>query len=103
MADESLAFITACEVIGERTELTTAQARGTVRLALQEAGLFDSQVKPSEMRVVARTLLAKELAAGGVEAVEAVCEAVSARLAQVPESATEDSPDAIFARLGLGT
>lgn len=101
MADESLAFATASRVVEERTGFSPAQARGTVRLALQEAGLFDAEVTASQMSVVAGTLLDRELRGGGVVDADAVCEAVRAALAGLPELLPDDAPEAVFARLGL--
>jgi len=103
MAEDSLAFAAACQVVEELTELSGAQIRGTVRLALREAGLFDSRVTSSQLSVVAKGLLVRELRAGGVADAEAVCEAVRARLASIPDVTNDDSPDAVFARLGLVT
>jgi len=101
VADESAAFLLTCEVLAERTPLTPVQVRGTVRLALQEAGLFPECLTHAEMAVVARKLLARELAAGGVPDAEPLCEELARRLEAVPDEAPEDSPDAVFARLGL--
>jgi hypothetical protein len=101
MAEDSLAFTVACEVVERLSGLTSVQARGSVRLALREAGLFDSQVTSSQLSVVARGMLVRELRAGGVADAEAVCEQVRARIAAVPDVTSDDSPDAVFARLGL--
>ncbi|HKJ23525.1 MAG TPA: hypothetical protein VKB65_01790 [Myxococcota bacterium] len=103
MPDESPAFDLVCRLLGERTDLTVSQVRGTVRLALQEAGLFDSVVTHAEMAVVARRLLAQELAAGGVPDAEALCASLADRIATVPDERVEDTPDAVFARLGLAS
>jgi len=103
MPDESPAFDLVCRQLGERTDLTVSQIRGTVRLALQEAGLFDSVVTHAEMAVVARRLLAHELAAGGVPDAGALCAALAEQLASVPDERVEDTPDAVFARLGLAS
>jgi hypothetical protein len=103
MADESPAFVLVCTALAERTELNVSQVRGTVRLALQEAGLFDSVVSHAEMAVVARKLLPQELAAGGVPDADALCEELAERLAATPDERTDDTPDAVFARLGLAS
>lgn len=103
MADESAAFQLACSVLEKRTDLTLTQVRGTVRLALQEAGLFDSLVTHAEMSVVATKLLARELRAGGVADADALCESLSERLASISDPEVNDTPDAVFARLGVGS
>ena len=101
MADEAAAFTLTCELLDQRTELNIAQIRGTVRLALQEAGLFDTRVSHAEMAVVAEKLLPRELAAGGVVDAEELCRALSSRLSATPDREVRDSPDAVFARLGV--
>lgn len=101
MGDESRAFAATCAVIQDRTELDPAVVRGSVRLALREAGLFDAEVTAAEMAVVTKTLLPGELRAGGVDDAEAVCEAIRARLGTIREDVRDDSPDAVFARLGV--
>jgi len=103
MADESPAFVLVCDVLAQKTDLTLAQVRGSVRLALQEAGLFDSVVTHAQMAVVAKKLLAQELAAGGVVAADALCASLAERLASLPDEPVEDTPDAVFARLGLAS
>lgn len=103
MSDPSPAFSLVCRLLGERTELNPVQIRGTVRLALQEGGLFDSVVTHAEMAVVARRLLARELAAGGVPDAEALCASLAERLAAIRDERVDDTPDAVFARLGLAT
>jgi hypothetical protein len=100
VADESPAFLAACETIVERTGMAAALVRGTVRLALREGGLSDEAVSAAQLTVVARSLLASELAAGGVADAESVCAAVAERLLGVEDAAREDSPETVFARLG---
>lgn len=100
MSDEAAAFAFTCRALEERTALTPIQIRGTVRLAIREAGLFDSQVTHAEMSVVAAKLLPRELTAGGVDDAEALCESLSERLAEIPDAEAGDTPDAVFARLG---
>lgn len=103
MADEAAAFALTCDLLEERTGLNVAVIRGTVRLALQEAGLFDSRVSHAEMAVVAKKLLPRELGLGGMHDADEVCAEVAARLETVPDEDTEDTPDAVFARLGLAS
>ncbi len=101
MAEESAAFTLACITLGELTELNRVQIRGSVRLALREAGLFDSQVTHAEMAVVAKRVLPPELTAGGVEDAERIGHALADRLSAIPDAPSEDAPDAVFARLGI--
>jgi hypothetical protein len=74
VADESPAFLAACETIVERTGMAAALVRGTVRLALREGGLSDEAVSAAQLTVE--------------------------RLLGVEDAAREDSPETVFARLG---
>ena len=62
MAD-SRSFEFVCGELERLTKMTRLEARGTVRLALKEAGLSADAVLPLEMQVVLQKLMPKELAA----------------------------------------
>jgi hypothetical protein len=99
----STAFEWLCTALEESTTLERLEARGTVRIALKEAGLEPRTVTPSEMRVVAQKVLPRELRQRGVQNEAALCERLISGL-QVLESKSgggaADTPDAIFRRLG---
>jgi len=99
MAD-SPAFEFACDELERATSLDRLEARGTVRLALKEAGLEASSITPSQMAAVMTKLLPNELASRGVEGGDAICAAIASGLAQLPEEAAGDTPEAVFLRLG---
>lgn len=99
MAD-SRAFAFACEALEAHSSLDRLAARGTVRLALREAGLEAASVTPCQLRVVAERVLPRELAARGVEDAEAVCGRLVEGLAGLAPEADVESPEAVFARLG---
>ena len=99
MADLT-AFEHACESLERLTELSRLEARGTLRIALKEAGLDPASVKAAELRVVARMVLPNELAARGIADAESICERLRSELAEVQDSAGIDTPEAVFARLG---
>src|SRR5215468_3351896 len=61
MAD-SPAFVFVCEELERLTKLTRDEARGTVWLALRDAGFTASAVGPREMKVVLERLMPRELA-----------------------------------------
>jgi hypothetical protein len=88
-----------------RTDLAKLEARGTVRLALREAGLDARTVTLEQMSVMLRKVLPKEMQSRGVEDAERICEAILTALAgaeaSAPSSDTE-SPEAIFRRLAEG-
>lgn len=99
----STAFEWLCSALEESTTLERLEARGTVRIALKEAGLEPRAVTPSEMRVVAQKVLPRELRQRGVQNEGALCERLVAGLDVLEgqsSSATADTPDAIFRRLG---
>ena len=77
------------------------EARGTVRLALKEAGLDARTVTRAQMDVMLAKVMPRELRCRGVAEPEALCEAVRASLSGVGEDAepAQDSPEAIFRRL----
>jgi hypothetical protein len=76
------------------------EARGTLRIALKQAGLDPASVKADELCVVARMVLPQELAARGIADTESLCERLRSGLAEIQDSAGVDSPEAVFARLG---
>ena len=97
---ESKAFQYVCEDLENRTPLDRLAARGTVRLALKEAGLDPGSVTPVQMAVVLRQVMPRELQSRGVGDAEKVCDAIRAGVQTLPAEASTDSPDAVFARLG---
>jgi hypothetical protein len=99
MAD-SAAFELACELLERDTPFDRLAARGTVRLALKEAGLDARTVSPAEMSVVAGSVLPRELESRGVDDPDAVCAALEAKLAGMETTEAVDTPAAVFARLG---
>jgi hypothetical protein len=87
------------ERVGEELEKLTAmsllEARGTLRLALKEAGLDPKHVNSFQMTVVVVKALEQELQARGVEDARAVCERLAQLLKDDDESSTPDAPDRI--------
>ena len=100
MAD-SKAFEIVCKELEEATTLSGIEARGTVRIALKQSGLDASVVGAKEMDVILRMVLPKELTLRGVDAGDAVAEAIATSLktADLSEEQRADSPEAVFARL----
>ena len=96
----SEAFDLVCEGIERGTALDRMQSRGTVRLALKEAGLDPARVQPNEMAVVLRRILPGALRSRGVESADELCADLARGLANVATAPQQDTPDAIFQRLG---
>lgn len=100
MAD-SAAFTLVCEHLERATGLDRPAARGTVRLALKEAGLDAETVTPAQMAVVTEKVLPAELAALRIADVDGHCQTLRGRLKRLlPDGAGEASPEAVFERLG---
>ena len=101
MAD-SATFEWVCNELEQRTSLDRLEARGTVRLALKQAGLEPRSVTTEQMKVVLEKVLPSELDSRGVEEHAAVCAALASGVESVASDAapSPDSPDEVFRRLG---
>jgi hypothetical protein len=102
MAD-SPAFEFVCNELERVTKLSRLEARGTVRLALKEAGLAANAVRPMEMQVVLKTLLPRELAARGITTPEQLCREIGDGVSRLREEGSSQTPEAIFSRLAGGS
>ena len=99
MAD-SPAFDFVCGQLEERTELDRLAARGTVRLALKQAGLEARSVTGDQMKVVLDKVLPSELASRGIDGGADICLELQGGLAGIDSGAEPETPDAVFKRLG---
>ena len=99
MAD-SPAFAFACGELERLTTFTREEARGTVRLALREAGFSASAVGAREMQVVFQRLMPKELASRRVPDGEKLCAEIGLRVGALQDHARAETPEAVFGRLG---
>lgn len=89
------------EELARRSSLTLMQSRGTVRIALQSAGLESRTLKKEPALVVVERILPRELTARGVANAPTVCMEIAAALRSMTFTSTgPESPDAAFARLG---
>lgn len=99
---ESAAFDFCCSELEQRTSLDRLESRGTVRLAIKQAGLEAKTVTPDQMTVVVQKILPDELTSRGVDDVEGVCAGLVSGLAKVQVGDAAETPDAVFQRLGGG-
>ena len=99
MAD-TRAFDFVCEQLEAATSLDRLEARGTVRLALKQAGLEARSVTPDQMAVVVARILPDELSSRGIESAESLCAAIGAGLQNLEAGDVGETPDAVFKRLG---
>lgn len=99
MAD-SEAFDFVCNQIEARSSLDRLAARGTVRIALKQAGLDPRSVTPEQIAVVVERVLSAELASRGIAQGAALCSDIATRVRALATSGDKDTPDAVFRRLG---
>jgi hypothetical protein len=96
-------FDTAAEKLEEATDMDRLAARGTLRIALKQAGLDAQNLTISQIRAVFEKLMPKELEARGVADAAATCNALIANIASAASEAgstSSNSTDEIFKRLG---
>jgi hypothetical protein len=90
-----------CDEISGRTTLGPLQSRGTVRLALKEAGLEPRTISKAQALVIVERLLPRMLQVRGVANFTEICTKVGHALRLLKEQqAGPESAEAIFARLG---
>jgi hypothetical protein len=98
---DSPAFDWVCVQLEERSALDRLEARGTVRLALKQAGLEARNITPDQMVVILDKVLPGELLARGVSDEHALCSAISTSLKSAKlDAGGDESPDEVFRRLG---
>jgi len=96
-------FDLAAERLEAHTDMDRLATRGTLRIALKEAGLDPHNLAVPQLRVVFEKLMPRELEARGVGGAAAVCRTVMDEIAGSAgaiESRPSTSPDDIFKRLG---
>lgn len=97
---ESAVFDFVCDKLEQGTSLDRLAIRGTVRIALKQAGLEARSVTPQQMSVVLERVLPAELTTRGVDGGDALCARIRSGVASLAASAQVDTPDAVFQRLG---
>jgi hypothetical protein len=97
----STAFEWLCGELESSTELDRLASRGTVRIALKQAGLDPNAATADQLSVVLQRVLPGELGNRGIDAADGICSAIASRISQIPaETSAHDSPEAVFQRLG---
>lgn len=88
--------------IQEQTDLDQLEARGTVRIALKEAGLDPRSVTVEQMSVMLEKTMPRELSARGVERADGLCQSLIASLKSYrgQSGSGAESPEDVFRRLG---
>ena len=100
MADSLFEFVAA--QLEQSTALDKLEARGTLRIALKDAGLDPRSVTSDQMAVMLTKAMPKELTSRGVERADEICRglATAAKAYQAQRSSSVESPEDIFRRLG---
>jgi hypothetical protein len=96
-------FDIAAERLEESSEMDRLEARGTLRLAVKQAGLDVQNLTIPELQAVFEKLMPQELEARGVTDAATTCKTVMndiASAASTADLADSNSPDEIFKRLG---
>jgi hypothetical protein len=98
----SRAFEWICTELETITALNKLEARGTIRLALKEAGLEAARVTPLQMSVVLERILPGELRSRGMKNADEICGSLASALRNLPipeEGDVEETPEQVFGRL----
>jgi hypothetical protein len=96
-------FECAADKLETLTELDRLEARGTLRIALKEAGLDAKSLTLPHLETVFERVMPEQLKLRAVDDVQAICSAVmkEVRMANVPSAeGTASSADEVFGRLG---
>jgi hypothetical protein len=99
MADSS-AFEAACACLEKSSSLTNLQARGTIRLALKEAGFEAKTASPQVLGAVVRRVLPAELRSLRVDDPEGICTKIALALEGMNSEPAAETAEAVFKRLG---
>jgi hypothetical protein len=78
---ESRLFEKTCEALERATHFSPIEARGTLRIALKEAGYEVGSVNRPQLLAVILHSLPGELIARGVRDAEKICDEIASRLA----------------------
>ena len=96
----SAIFERTCTELEHVTSFDSLSARGTVRLALQSAGLDAREVTTAQMIVVVKRVLPLELKVRGVRDADDVCSVIASRITGLASPASGSSAEDVFRRLG---
>jgi len=99
VANEST-FDFLCSELENATALDRLEARGTVRIAIKQAGLDPHAATPRELAVVVEKVLPAELVNRGIENADSVCSTLAKQVGVREADDARETPEAIFARLG---
>jgi hypothetical protein len=96
-------FDLAAEQLERHTDLDRLEARGTLRLAVKEAGLDPKGITLGQLQVVFNKVMPNELKVRGIDTADSTCQAIMKAIASnadPAEAGAKSSVDDIFQRLG---
>lgn len=96
----SAAFEAICAELANTAGMDRWTARGTLQLALMDAGLESTTATAAQLGIVVERLLPRQLQSHGGVNVDALCKRLRDVLAVLPEATAEGAADEVFARLG---
>ena len=96
----SAAFEAACACLEQSSSLTNLEARGTIRLALKEAGFEAKTATARVLSTVVERVLPAELRSRRIADPDAICARIALALEGVAAEPVSDTAEAVFARLG---
>ena len=99
MADSTV-FDRVCAELESRTSLDRLAVRGTIRIALKNAGLEAAAVDAAQMGVVLRKLVPAELASRGVADAPALCDQIAEEIAGLRTEGVRDRAAEAAATIG---
>ncbi|MDI1449553.1 hypothetical protein [Polyangium sp. 6x1] len=105
MSEGSRVFERVAEELERLSKLSRLEARGTLRLALREAGFLPKNVTPRSMVVVLERTLPISLLKRGVRDAATICYQMQILVRETMgmESSEVETPERVFARIGRAT
>lgn len=105
MSDESPVFERAADELEVLSRMSRLEARGTLRLALKEAGLIPKTINAKSMLVVLERVLPQLLLRRGVSTGPDMCRAISSVVRSLTSETTRDfdTPEKVFSRIAHGS
>lgn len=105
MSDESPVFERAADELEVLSRMSRLEARGTLRLALKDAGLIPKTVNAKAMLVVLDRILPQLLMRRGVQGAPDMCRTISGIVRSLTSETSYDidTPEKVFARIVHGS
>ena len=96
----STAFEAASACLEQSSSLTNLEARGTIRLALKEAGFEAKTATARVLTAVVQRVLPAELRSRRIADPDAICARIALALAGLASEPDAETAEAVFERLG---